>query len=552
MFLDQEADTSLAKKLIIALLFFSFLTRLIILIRPLIYLDNLLIQSFFDYSLISDDAYLCLKIAKNIALGLGPTFDGISYTNGFQPLYVFLMVPVFYLFPNDLVTPVHLSLLILTIFDTLSLYLLFKIITRFAKSLLAPIIVALFWIFNPYVISTTLNGMETMISFFFVLLFLYYYDLSQPLEGSKRSFILRMILGLAMLVRIDSIFLGFSFLLVLSYRFISNRISFTRYLKVLFFVSTGAMLIYSPWIFYSYLFTKEIFPISGKAIRLITLSSVDHAPTLQNLYLPMVLRGLKAIAFGNAILIGLLCAITVGYLYAGRFGKPHIKMIIDRVKRFGLVFIFGISLFFVYVLYFFAPYYFPRYLFPLILILLFCLLILIDLCLEHVDKKSHKIWFIVPVVLALLLAIFAGGFTKFYLSKNSSCCGYMNIGLWAGANLEPGDIIGSCQSGALGYYADNLKVINLDGVVNKLCYEALKGKQALEYIRGQKIKYVLGWVVNFDFLSKQTTNYKKTDLLLIDKILHFKTWDQYWYITMVNYGNLDSLPQTKLPVKNKK
>jgi len=86
MIFDREADTSLAKKLIIALLFFNFLTRFIILIRPLIYLDNLVIESFFDYSLISDDAYLCLKIAKNIALGLGPTFDGISYTNGFQPL----------------------------------------------------------------------------------------------------------------------------------------------------------------------------------------------------------------------------------------------------------------------------------------------------------------------------------------------------------------------------------------------------------------------------------------------------------------------------------
>ncbi len=545
MIFDQEADTSLAKKLIIALLFFNFLTRLIILIRPLIYLDNLVIESFFDYSLISDDAYLCLKIAKNIASGLRPTFDGISYTNGFQPLYVFLMVPVFYLFPNDLVIPVHLSLLILSIFDTLSLFLLYKLSTRLAKPLLAPIILALFWIFNPYVISTTLNGMETMIAFFFVLLFLYYYDLIQPLDDGKRWFLLGVILGAAMLARIDCIFLGSSLLLLVTYRFLSKKVSFKRSLKMLLFVAIGTLITYSPWIFYSYVFTKDIFPISGKAIRLIMLSSVNHAPTLQNLYLPMVLKGLKAIMFGNAILIALLCVTALGYLYAGGFARSRIKKMIDKARRFGLVFLFGISLFFAYVLYFFAPYYFSRYLFPVILIFLFCFLALTDLCLEHANKKSHKIWLIVPVVLALLLTTFAGGFTKFFLSKKSSCCGYMNIGLWANENLEPGSIVGSCQSGALGYYADNLRVINLDGVVNKPCYEALVKRQALEYIKAQKIKYVLGWVVNFDFLSRQTTNYKKTDFMLMEKILHFKSWDQHWYVIMVNYANLDSLPGTK-------
>jgi len=461
------------------------------------------------------------------------------------------MVPVFHLFPNDLVIPVHLSLLILSIFDTLSLYLLYKISIRNAKSLFAPIVLILLWIFNPYVISATLNGMETMISFFFILLFFYYYDLSQPQEGGKRSFMLGVILGVAMLARIDCILWVSSLLLLLTYRLLSKNVSFKRYLRTLLFVGTGALLTYSPWIVYSYAFTKDIFPISGKAIRLITLSSVNHAPTLENLYLPMVLKGLKAIIFGNATLIGLLCAITLGYLYVGRFGKLHIKMMIDRIKRFGLVFLFGISLFFVYTLYFFVPYYFPIYLFPVILIFLFCLLTVMDLCFETIKRKTHRLLVIIPSAVVIVVAIFIGGFTKFYLSKELSCCGYMNIGLWAGANLEPGSIIGSCQSGALGYYADNLKVINLDGVVNKPCYEALVKRQALEYIKAQKIKYVLGWVVNFDFLSRQTTNYKKTDFLLMDKILHFKSWDQHWYVTMVNYGNLDSLPEMKLPVKNR-
>jgi hypothetical protein len=507
----------------------------------LAYLDNLTIHSFFDYSMISDDAYLCLKIAKNIALGLGPTFDAISYTNGFQPLYVFVLVPIFHLFPNDLNAPVHASLLILSILDTLSLYLVLKLSARAAKSLLAPFILSLFWIFNPYVISTTLNGMETMMAVFFVLLFLHYCDSSKPLEGGKRAVLLGAILGAAMLARIDSIFLAFSLFVLLTVRSLSGRLHLKRYLRILLPVGVGVLAVYAPWIVYSYVFTGEVFPVSGKAIRLITLSSVDGSPTLGNLYLPMALKGLKTVWFGNAGLIILLCAIALGYVLTVRLRKSYLSMMIDGLKRYSLLFLYAASLFPAYVLHFFAPYYFPRYLFPLTLVFLFLVGVMIDLWLETVAKKQYRIALAVPVVAALAVMLTAGGFSRFFLSREANCCGYMNVGLWAGANLTPGSRVGSCQSGALGYFAQNLEVINLDGVVNNPCYEALRQRRVTEYIKGQRIQYVLGWVVNFDFLSRQSTNYRESDFALVGKIPRYTSWDQEWYITMVNYGQLDSL-----------
>jgi len=48
-----------------------------------------------------DDAFYSLTVARHIAQGHGLSFDGLHPTNGFQPLYVFLTVPVFWLFPND-------------------------------------------------------------------------------------------------------------------------------------------------------------------------------------------------------------------------------------------------------------------------------------------------------------------------------------------------------------------------------------------------------------------------------------------------------------------
>ena len=83
----------------IILLCANFLSRLVILIRPLEYIDGLLIP---------DDAYLAMTIAKNIALGLGPLY-GFDYTNGFQPMYVFLIVPAFWIFKSGLRVEKHLT-----------------------------------------------------------------------------------------------------------------------------------------------------------------------------------------------------------------------------------------------------------------------------------------------------------------------------------------------------------------------------------------------------------------------------------------------------------
>lgn len=42
----------------------------------------------------ADDFYYYLVLARNIALGQGPTFDGLEITNGFHPLYLLLLVPL--------------------------------------------------------------------------------------------------------------------------------------------------------------------------------------------------------------------------------------------------------------------------------------------------------------------------------------------------------------------------------------------------------------------------------------------------------------------------
>ena len=45
-----------------------------------------------------DDAYYYFRIAQNVALGKGSTWDGIHSTNGYHPLWFLLLVPLYFVF----------------------------------------------------------------------------------------------------------------------------------------------------------------------------------------------------------------------------------------------------------------------------------------------------------------------------------------------------------------------------------------------------------------------------------------------------------------------
>ena len=40
---------------------------------------------------LADDAFYYFQIARHVAQGLGPTFDGLAPTNGFHPLYLLIL-----------------------------------------------------------------------------------------------------------------------------------------------------------------------------------------------------------------------------------------------------------------------------------------------------------------------------------------------------------------------------------------------------------------------------------------------------------------------------
>lgn len=109
-----------------------------------------------------DDAFIYFVIARNMAAGLGATFDGLAPTNGFHPLWAVALTPVFALWHGG-DTPVHWALTLGALCDTAAGGLAGWIVWRSQKGgqLTAPTAAMALYLFNPRAIQESVNGLET-------------------------------------------------------------------------------------------------------------------------------------------------------------------------------------------------------------------------------------------------------------------------------------------------------------------------------------------------------------------------------------------------------
>lgn len=517
--LSQKKDTWT----ITGLLVVNVLVRSLVAARPIEYLDGLTIP---------DDAYLSLTIARNIARGLGPLY-GSEYTNGFQPLYVFLMVPAFWLFPSDYFAPIRASFVLLIAFDTLTLYLLYRFIQKVSASIFPPAIVAGAWILSPYVIRMTLNGLETTIAVFFMVACVYFFHLmtngGYAYPTAQQHLFLGILLGLAILARLDNGFLALSIALVFLWKYRRER----RWilLRSLALVTAGVGLVVIPWLLYSYAYTGLLYPVSGKAVRFNSLSDVQHQPTFFNLYVPMMRRAAGVLVRNNWVHILLLAVTAFGVLK-----KERVRTLLTDSRPVAPALLFALMLIAAYTCYIFTSWFFDRYLYPVGVVLLLMLGIALDRFFS-VYASAHQVAIRSTgaiIFLLLGLNLLQPSFRNLFASTDTQSRGYMNLGLWARREFTDGTVLGIQQSGAVGYFADNLRVINLDGVVNDACYRSLVERRNMEYIKRCGIEYVVCWPVDMAYIIKHSTDFNPSDLTFVKTIGEFRSWGERWYVWKVN------------------
>jgi len=502
-----------------------------------------------DHLTLIDDSYLALHLARSIAAGLGP-FYGLAPTNGFQPLYVFAITPFFHLWPHDPDPPIRAALGLLALVDLATLGLLYRLVRRTTRSVWAPAVAAMFWAVNPYVLRSAFNGLETSIACLMLVVLLTMLDTlrREGPAGFGRAHAARfgLALGFAGLARIDLLLFALPALVLWASSAHRAGLRAARRIGAVAIAASLALATMAPWLIYSWTWTGSLFPVSGRAVRYMELSTVGHHPTWTTLYLPMIRSALGVAARWNAVLLVAIAGAVACAVFISGSERSRLRHSARRVMAAlapvlpGLA--FALLLLVAYAFVIFGRWHFPRYLFPLAVPLTWAFALLIDVLLRpDPERGTGQIraggaraarW-----CAGLLVAVAVGGlvaqppFARLFRPLHGTW-GYRPIGEWARRAFHAGARIGASQSGALGYFADSLVVVNLDGVVNRDVYDAMRAGHALDYVRRSQI-HRLVWQDDVAFLVRETRGATAGDVALEAVVPDIRTWGEPWYVYRV-------------------
>lgn len=162
----------------------------------------------------SDDGFYYFQVARNLAAGKGFTFDGLTQTNGFHPLWLFLITPIFALARLDLLLPLRLLVLLMAAVNAGTAILLFRLLRGRITPNLAAAVGLLWLVLPPIHFITAKAGVEAGLNAFFIALFwrrltAFLAEKHNRPKTLRQLPILGLIAALTLFSRLDNLFLVF-------------------------------------------------------------------------------------------------------------------------------------------------------------------------------------------------------------------------------------------------------------------------------------------------------------------------------------------------------
>ena len=476
-----------------------------------------------DQDLYGDDAFICHKLAMNIAHGAGITQAG-EPTNGFQPLFVFLLAPVFLVL--DAYPATIASALLNTVFSALGSLLLFAILRRLA-SLRAGFVGVVLWTASPYLTRVSLNGMETALANMLMLLVVHAHLRSMTPTGRwtlGTGGLLGAIMGLAILARFD---LG---LLVLTAGGDQVRVRIRRRElgPLVMTMAVGACCL-APWFAWSYTVCGSLTPVSGEASRTISqLYGHPRGPQRHPTYFPLgevpgwfyadnvqqaartVLvespLAIPARTLGSTGVIGSLACLAAWALAAwvlpqrrarnannGTGGTAPFGQVAgtDPWRSLRFLWAFLPLLVGAYCFYFFAQWHFWRYLSPVVIALMLPSAVMVDRVLfaRAASRTGGRAFAGLAVV--VYLGIGGWGHARWFRPPDHGIAyNIYHDTMDLKPMLTPDMRIGSFESGTLDYFLD-VDVINLDDKTNELAHREMVAGRMDRLVETLRLDYIV-------------------------------------------------------------
>ena len=243
---------------------------------------GLIWSGWCDNRVVADDAFYYFNIARHLAAGHGATFDGLAPTNGFHPLWLLLLTPVFALtgaLQAGSWVGVHLALSLCALLDVASGTLLWRLLRRLRSPRGAHWAAAI-WFLSPVTVLLSLRGLESAltVTLFAAWLWVVTWAFEDGAPDARRGALVGIVTGLAFLARTDNgPLLGLALALVTLGSWLATRSSWRRALA--FFVMAGvtALAIALPWFIWNLATFGTPWQVSGAA-KLANPQIFGHVP----------------------------------------------------------------------------------------------------------------------------------------------------------------------------------------------------------------------------------------------------------------------------------
>ncbi|HET6248084.1 MAG TPA: hypothetical protein VFE47_10340 [Tepidisphaeraceae bacterium] len=414
-----------------------------------------------ENGLFSDDSFYMLSVSRSIAQGHGPTVDGKTPTNGFQPLFAFICSVPFLLFHSDLAN-VRAACVICACFFFATGALLGSIARESVRETLSPasanylyLLTFALYVGSTFVFFTNFNGLETCsVLFLYAAAWRYYQKFALTTFLQAVGF--GCILGLLVLARIDAAFFVAVVCLVLLMRGHRTPLS-ARFSRALI-VGLTALIISSPWWIYNVRSFGSLMPISGKAEQKWALDPSRVVAAVKALVLqaaPQLYTGYRATFIATLVRVAIVGFVIVT-LFRSRKMSRSVSM--ERAATFGGC-ILVTTLLFVgwYTASSWATHFYNRY-FAVVSLLA---VVAFAMALRQISPGGRA-GATVAVVTTMLLCASVVCLQKGWVYQR--CLQRVNQLPMVARYVPANEAVGAGQSGALGFFRAN--VVNLDGKVN--------------------------------------------------------------------------------------
>ncbi|RZN35096.1 MAG: hypothetical protein EF813_09270 [Methanosarcinales archaeon] len=453
----------------------------------------------------NDDTFYYFKTAKNIAYGNGVSFDGINQTNGFQPLWMLLLVPIFYLFGSDLVLPIRIILMFQVLLTALTTILVYKfcILGRVKKH--TAIVISLIWFIYPIHVVSVMCGQESALYALFLMLTMYFYvtrfDKSQSFTqiSNKNKVMLGLLTGLTFLSRLDGVFLILTFWILI----LLSAESAKEKLKAIVTISIPIAIVTLPYLMWNYFVFGALTPISGRIKHywaMVTISDLSGLNSFDlfhrvgcSLYFDnCIFSTFKVIKHVCMPLFIVLVVMVLVFVLAWR------KDITSKLNDLNVL---PLVIFVFILVVFYKTYYFDVFttfgtwqLVPHFILFSIFFGVLFEV---FVDKTKELFHFfgesyrsIATILTCVLIVSSFAAIIYMQSTQIDAKEDYLNNAQWLRENTNKNDLIGAWEAGIIGYFSER-RVINLDGLINSPEYfEYIKNGNVTDYLDKLKVDYI--------------------------------------------------------------